>query len=368
MFLPDATTVLVLTYRCCFNATESPYDQQTVLLRSTDGGKTFAPALLIGTHSQRAMPSSARRHGVDHRRHGDLRRQTVQRARLDGSAPAGSRRARPLGDDEYGGTLATLPDGGALAATYDFRRRDPTTFHVYRYSGVGDPNTDAAGRPCSRASPPARRRPAASTPSSRRERSGVYLFTQDNEVFGRFQLRKWTGSTFARARLPHPGGPGQHLPELLAGRRRPDSRRLLRRPPASITYRSSDRSRVLAPPLRSRRPMPTTCAAPRLLTAAASSRTTATATGGVARPDPGPAGHHRDGQGRGAVRQGGRSRLTSRWLLQKKTGKGWVTVKSTKVNAAGKLRVHVPAGKATWRAVAPAVEGYGEADGKPFAG
>ena len=52
--------------------------------------------------------------------------------------------------------------------------------------------------------------------------------------------------------------------------------------------------------------------------------------------------------------------------LQKSVKKGWVTVKTVGLSAKGGYKVTLPAGKAKWRAVALAVEGYAEADGKPF--
>jgi hypothetical protein len=366
VFLPDATTVLLLTFRCCFTPTAaSPYDQQTLLLRSTDRGKTFAAPVLIGTHSQGGdakLGAGGTVWTIDDIVTFGL---SVQRDHLDGSQlPAHDERAR-LGDDEYGGTLAPLPDGGALAATWDFRG-GPSTFHVYRYSGVGDANTDGAWTTAFTGLAGSSPKTGGKYTQLAQGKRGTYLLTQDNELSGRFQLRKWTGSTFTAPVFVTPAGQDNIFPSFwqdAAGRLSlaySNTQRV-------ITYRSSDRSGFSA-------------AIPLQATQAYNLRGATAADGGgfVAY----------DSNGNGPVSlvpipakrvitetvRGGRvsgkvviSALHQPVLLEKKTGHGWVAVTSTKVNAAGKYAFAIPAGKATWRAVAPAVEGYGEADGKPFA-
>jgi hypothetical protein len=52
--------------------------------------------------------------------------------------------------------------------------------------------------------------------------------------------------------------------------------------------------------------------------------------------------------------------------LQVLHAKKWVTVKTTSINAAGKFLLPKPKAKGTYRVIAPAVEGYAEADAAPF--
>jgi hypothetical protein len=365
VFVPDAKTVLILSYRCCFNATESPYDQQTLLLRSTDGGRTFGAPMLIGTHSQAGDAKLGAGGALwtidDTVTFGE----TVQRAYLDGSSlPAHDEHAR-LSDDEYGGTLATLPGGGALAATWDFRS-GPNTFHVYRYSGTGDANTDGAWSLVYTGLATKSPKSGGKYTQLAQGKRGIYLFTQDNEVFGRFQLRKWTGNTFAAPVFLTPAGQDNIFPSFwqdAAGRLSVaysnDSR--------VITYRSSDRSGFAA--------------------ALALKATEAYNLRGATAADGGGFVAYDANSGTGTVslvpiptkrvitetvkgaKLSGKVVLSAPHqpvVLEKKTAKGWVAVKSTKLTAAGKYAFTVPAGKATWRAVAPAVEGYAEADGKAF--
>lgn len=369
VFLPDAKTVLLLSYRLLPDTNAVPDYEQTLLLRSTDGGKTFGAPQIIGTHSEEGDAKLGVGGSVWTIDDNDTFGVTVQRGSLDGSSLPTHGQVARLSEDEYGGTLATLPDGSVLAGTWDFPH-GTNTFHVYRYSGVGDPNASAGWTLAYTGLATSSPKSGGKYTQFAQGKRGVYLFTQDNEVFGRFQLRKWTGSTFTAPVFLTPVGEDNIFPSFwqdAAGRLS------LAYSHSSngthfITYRSSDRSGFAS-----------------TLTLKATEAynlrgATAADGGGFVAYDtnggsgtvslvPIPAKRVITERVKGSLLSGKVvvAKAGQRVVLQKKTAKGWINVKATKVTATGKYAFTVPAGKATWRAVAPAVEGYGEADGKPFA-
>lgn len=367
VFLPGGNTVLILSYRCCV-AIGSPYEEKSLLLRSSDAGKTFGSPLLVGTHSawgDAVLGPDGSFYTIDDVVTAGV---SVQRGNLNGSAvPAPTDRAT-LGGDEYGGSLAVLPGGAVLAAHYDWKGSGPKTFHVSEYSGTGDPNVAASW-------PTVFTGQGGSSPKTGGQDTalasgvkGTYLFTADNEVFARFEVRHWTGKTFSAPTFITPAGQDNIFPsfwEDAAGRvslAYSSGARV-------VTYRSSDLKGFAT--------------AVTLKASEAFNLRGATAHdgGGFVAYDsnsdtgtvslvPIPARRVITESVKGSTLSGkvAAFRTGQKVLLEKKTGKGWVAVRSAKLNAKGRYALALPASKVTltWRAVAPTVEGYAEADGKPF--
>jgi hypothetical protein len=366
VFLPGGNTVLVLSYRCCFNSEEAPAGELTELMRSVDGGKTFLAAQLIGTHSAAGdaqLGPAGTVYTIDDVVTNGV---SVQRVALDGSAPELAARHARLGGDEYGGSLAVLPTGAVLAAHYDWKGSGPKTMHVSMFSGVGDPNVDASWSTVFTAQATGSAKSGGQNTELAAGKKGVYLFSQDNEVFPHFQLRKWNGSTFGAPTFITPAGQDNIFPSFwqdAAGRLSlaysNDNR--------VIAYRSSDDKGF---------------ASLRLLSAHDAYHlrgATAADGGGFVSYDqnsgsglvslvPIPVRRSISESVKGSVLSGKvvTFRAHQPVVLQKATTRGWRTVKTVGLSTKGKYAFTLPAGKAKWRAVALAVEGYGEADGKPI--
>jgi hypothetical protein len=366
VFLPGGSIVLLLSYRCCFTAAQAPAGKLTELLRSTDGGKTFAAPQLVGTHSAAGdaqLGPNGTVYTIDDVVTAGV---SVQRDALDGSAPELMERSAKLGGDDYGGSLAVLPSGAVLAAHYDWVGAGPKTMAVSEFSGVGDPNVDSSWSTVFTAQGTSSPKSGGQLTELASGRKGVFLFSEDNEIPPRFQVRKWNGSTFGAPSFITPAGQDVIFPtfwEDASGRTAvaySDTRRV-------FTYRASDLKGF---------------AKPMVLKASDGYHlrgATAADGGGFVSYDqnsgtglvslvPIPVRRTISESVKGSVLSGKvvTFRAHQPVALQKSTAHGWVTVKTVRLGAKGTYKVTLPKGKAKWRAVALAVEGYGEADGKPI--
>jgi hypothetical protein len=363
VFLPGGKTVLILTYRCCFNSQEAVFGEENLLLRSDDGGVTFKAAQLVGTHSAEGdavLGPNGTFYTIDDVVTAGV---SVQRAALDGSAvPLTGARAH-LGGDEYGGSLAVLPDQSVLAAHFD-GGSGTHTMSVSRFSGTGDPNTDASW-------PTVFTSAASSSPKTGGEdtelatgKKGTFLFSSDNEVFTRFQVRKWNGTTFGAPSLITPAGQDNIFPtfwEDPAGR-------------VAVAYSNSDRTMTY----RASDLGGWTKALVLKAHDAYNLRGATAADGGGFVAYDGNAGdgtvslvpipaHRLITE---SVRKGVVSgkvvafKAKQPVVLQKATKKGWVALATHRLSAKGVYSFTLPKAAGKYRAVAVAVEGYGEADGK----
>ena len=366
VFLPGGSTVLVLSHRCCFSSVEAAASELTEVLRSTDGGQTFGPPQLVGTYSAQGdaqLGPNGTVYTIDDIVTGGV---NVQRGALDGSAPELARQHAHLGGDEFGGTLAVLPDGSVLAAHYD-GGSGAWTMHVSRFSGVGDPNTDAAWSTVFTSAASNSPKTGGQQTELASGKKGVFLFSTDDEVFTRFQVRKWNGSTFGAPTFITPAGQDNIFPsfwEDASGRTAvaySDGQR-------KLLYRASDLKGF---------------AVTESLSAGANlyhlrGATAADGGGFVAYDEnsgtglvslaPIPVRRTIAESVKGSVLSGTVApfRVHQLVALQKSTSHGWVTTKTVGLNAKGHFAFTLPAGKAKWRAAALASEGYGEADGKPI--
>jgi hypothetical protein len=214
VFLPGGSVVYILSYRCCFTPDEAVADQETLLLRSDDGGATFHAAQLIGTHSAEGdaqLGPDGTVYTIDDVATSGV---SVQRDSLDGSATPLQDQNASLGGDEYGGTLAVQPDGSVLAAHYDWHGAGPKTFHVSRFSGVGDPNVAASWPTVFTGQGTSSPKAGGQLTELANGKKGTYLFTEDNEVFPRFELRKWKGTTFGAPAFITPAGQDNIVPSF----------------------------------------------------------------------------------------------------------------------------------------------------------
>jgi hypothetical protein len=366
VFLPGGSTVLLLSNRCCFSPDQAPAGRLTELLRSTDGGKTFASPQLIGTHSAQGdaqLGPNGTVYTIDDIVTAGV---SVQRNALDGSAPELMERQAWLGGDEYGGSLAVLPSGAVLASHYDWVGAGPKTMHVSEFSGAGDPDVGSSW-------PTVFTAQATSSPKSGGQltelasgKKGVFLFSEDNELYPRFQVRKWNGSTFGAPTFITPAAQTNNSPtfwEDASGR----TAVAYVTAQGVFTYRASDRKGFATP----------------LVLKASNGYDLRGATagdgGGFVSYDqnsgtglvslvPIPVPRSISESVKGSVLSGKvvSSRTHQPVALQKSTSHGWVTVKAVGLSAKGGYVFTLPKGKAKWRAVALAVEGYAEADGKPI--
>ncbi len=361
VFLPGGSQVWVLSYRCCFTPAEFFLIDKTVILRSSNGGKTFAAPQVVGAHSAMG-DAQLGPHGTVYTI-GDVETGgvTVQRGNLNGTGVS-SARAR-LGADEYGGSLAVLPNGSVLASHWDFHGAGPSTLHVSRFSGVGDANASASWKTVFTAAATKSPTTGGKYTELASGKKGVFLFSQDNEVFGRFQVRKWNGATFGKPGFITPAGQDNIFPsfwEDAAGRTSvaySSQNRL-------VTYRSSDRKGFAAPMA--------------LKAANAYNLRGATASdgGGFVAYDandgaglvslvPIPAHRVITESVKGATMTGRvvAFRAGQPVVLQQATKKGWVTVATKRLSAKGTYAFSLAHRLVKYRAVALATEGYGEADG-----
>ena len=363
---PGGNTVLILSYRCCFNSQEAVFSEENLLLRSDDGGVTFKAPQLVGTHSAQGdaiLGPNGTFYTIDDVVTGGV---SVQRAALDGSAtPLTGARAH-LGTDEYGGSLAALPDGSVLAAHFD-GGSGTHTMSVSRFSGTGDPNTDASWPTVFTSAASGSPKTGGQGTELATGKKGTYLFSRDNEVFTRFQVRKWNGTTFAAPTMITPAGQDNIFPtfwEDPAGRTAVAYSNDARK----ITYRASDLggwSKALVLPA---------------LDAYNLRGATAADGGGFVAYDgnagdgsvslvPIPAHRLITESVHNGVVSGKVVAFKAKQpvVLQKAVKKAWVTVATHKLNAKGAYSFTLPKAAGSYRAVAVAVEGYGEADGKPIA-
>ncbi|BEP11971.1 hypothetical protein acdb102_02820 [Acidothermaceae bacterium B102] len=363
VFLPGGSTVLILSYRCCFTPDEAVYIEESVLLRSDDGGVTFHAPQLVGTHSAEGdavLGPNGTFYTIDDVVTNGV---SVQRGALDGSAtPLTGARAH-LGKDEYGGSLAVLPGGAVLASHYD-GGSGTMTMHVSLFSGTGDPNADASWSTVFTSA-------ASSSPTTGGEYTqlasgtkGTFLFSQDNEVFGRFQVRKWNGTTFGKPAVVTPAGQDNIFPtfwEDPAGRMSVAYSSGQR----EVTYRSSDRKGfATALVLPSADPYNL-----RGATAADGGGFVAydgNAYNGTISLVPIPVRRTISEVVKKGVVSGKVVTFKPKQpvVLQKSTKKGWVTVATHALTAKGAYAFALPKAAGKYRAAAPAVEGYAEADGK----
>ena len=93
--------------------------------------------------------------------------------------------------------------------------------HVSLFSGTGDPNADASWSTVFTSAASASRKTGGEYTQLATGKKGTFLLSQDNEVFGRLQLRKWNGATFAAPTVITPAGQDNIFPtfwEDAAGR------------------------------------------------------------------------------------------------------------------------------------------------------
>lgn len=366
VFLPGGNAVWLVTHRCCFTPTQSPYIEQTLILRSTDGGRTFGAPQLIGTHSAQGDAQLGPDGTLYTITDVDTLGVTVQRDALDGSAVPQPSQKAGLGGDEYGGSLA-VTGSTVLAAHWDFRSSTPPSIHVSRYSGVGDPNADASWSTVFTAQGTGSPRTGGSATELASGRRGIYLFSQDNEVYPRFQIRKWNGSTFSAPTniTPAEGDIFPSFWEDASGRLSVAYSNSARH----MTYRSSGlHGFATAVTLRADRPF--------------NLRGATAADGG------GFVAYDNDGGGGGfaatvSIVPIPVSRVVTETVsgttlsgavapfragqpvvLQKATARGWVAVTTHRLTAPGRFSFRLPAARVRYRAVAPATEGYAEGDGR----
>ena len=362
VFLPGGSTVLILAHRCCLGAAEGPYIDETLLLRSDNGGVTWRSPVLVGTHptsGDAVLGPEGTVYTIDDIVSAGV---SVQRDAPDGSTvPAPADRAS-LGTDEYGGTLAVLADGSVLASHWD-GSYGKESMHVARFSGVGDPNA-AASWPTVFTS-------AATSPKTgglytqlATGKKGTFLFSKDNEVFGRFQVRAWTGTTFGAPRTITPAGQDNIFPTFWADASGRTSV-AYSNDERHITYRASDLKGFA-----------TTEVLPAVDAFHLRGATAADGGGFVAYDQ-------NDYNGKVSLVPIPVRRLITETVhkgvlsgkvvpfkarqpvvLQKSTKKGWVAVATHALNARGVYSFTLPKTIGKYRAVAAPVEGYAEADGK----
>ncbi len=258
-----------------------------------------------------------------------------------------------------------LPDGSVLASHWD-GSYGKESMHVARFSGAGDPNV-AASWPTVFTS-------AATSPKTGGEytqlatgKKGTFLFSEDNEVFARFNVRKWNGTTFGAPTVITPAGQDNIFPDFWAdasGRTSVAYSNDAR----TITYRSSDLKGFA------------TAEVLQAVDAFHLRGATAADGGGFVAYDQ----NAYNGQvslvplpvrrvitvsvHKGAV--SGKVvpfRVKQLVVLQRSTKKGWVAVATHKLNAKGAYSFTLPEVPGRYRAVAPASEGYGEAVAKVVA-
>ena len=364
VFLPGGNAVWVVSYRCCFTPTQSPYIEQTLILRSTDGGRTFGAPQLIGSHSAQGDAQLGPDGTLYTITDVDTFGVTVQRDALDGSAvPAASQKAG-LGGDEYGGSLA-VTGSTVLAAHWDFRSSTPPTIHVSRYSGVGDPNADASWSTVFTAQGTASPRTGGSATELASGRRGVYLFSQDNELYPRFQIRKWNGSTFSAPTniTPAEGNIFPSFWEDASGRLSVAYSNSARH----MTYRSSSlHGFATAVTLRADDAFHLRGASAADGGGFVAYDNNTSATGGRVSIVPIPVTRTVSEAVSGTTLTGKVApfRAGQPVVLQKATAKGWVSIASHKLSAKGRFSFPLAAATVKYRAVAPATEGYAEGDGK----
>ena len=200
VLMPTPTTVDIVYYT--YNFPNEPSDR-TFLVSSTNGGVSFGPAVLIGTHNEGGGAALGPNNTIYTVNSYSTYGINVQRDNLDGSAvPAEGAQANFT--DEYGGTLAVLPNGGVLLSHWD--ETDGTgTLNVSQFSGTGDPNATASWSPVF--SGPGETSILGNGPK------GPYLFSSANAADDPpFQIRKWTGATFGPAVNITPSGQAAEQP------------------------------------------------------------------------------------------------------------------------------------------------------------
>jgi hypothetical protein len=140
LLMPTPTSVLIAYYQ--YAGTSVVPADQTWLLASADAGKTFAAPMMIGTQVSdggAAVDASGGLYIVnDYSSYGV----TVQRDNLNGTAvPAEG--AQATFTDEYGGQVAVLPTGEVLVSHWD-ETDGVGTIHLSSFSGTGNPNATAS--------------------------------------------------------------------------------------------------------------------------------------------------------------------------------------------------------------------------------
>jgi hypothetical protein len=140
LLLPTPNTVLIVYYQYAGNSVTPP--DQTYLLKSGDGGQTFAAPLLIGSHDNGGGAALGPNDSIYTVNDSSSYGISVQLDNLDGvNEPA--EQVQATFSDEYGGQLAVLPSHGVLASHWD-ETDGVGTIHVSGFSGAGDPNATAS--------------------------------------------------------------------------------------------------------------------------------------------------------------------------------------------------------------------------------
>ena len=195
---------------------------------------------------------------------------------------------------------------------------------------------------------------------------GVYLLSEDNEVFPRFQVRKWTGSTFGAPTTITPAGQDNIFPsfwEDASGRLSVAYSNSSRH----LTYRSTSRKGfATAVALRADDPFDLRGATAADGGGFVAYDNNSSGPAGVVSIVPIPVGRVVSEAVSGGTLAGKvvPFRAGQPVVLQKATVKGWVPVATHRLNAKGRFSFPLAAAKVKYRAVAPATEGYAEGDGK----
>ncbi|BEP14667.1 hypothetical protein acdb102_29780 [Acidothermaceae bacterium B102] len=142
ILMPNPTTVYIVYYQYA-GSYGVPSPDQTWLLASTDAGATFAAPVYIGTQDPEGGAALDANGGVylviDSSTYGI----TVQRDNLNGTAIPAESALATFPVDWYGGNVAVTPTGQVFVSSWN-ETNGVGTIHLNYFSGTGDPNATAS--------------------------------------------------------------------------------------------------------------------------------------------------------------------------------------------------------------------------------
>jgi hypothetical protein len=353
ILMPNPTTVYIVYYQYA-GAYGVPSPDQTWLLASTDGGATFAAPVYIGTQDPEGGAALDATGGVylviDSSTYGI----TVQRDNLNGTAVPAESALATFPVDWYGGNVAVAASGQVFVSSWN-ETDGVGTIHISSFSGTGDPNATASwttvltqgGEDTQLGNGP----------------KGVYLFSSENASSDpRFLVEKLTTTGDVKASYVTGKGQANEQPtfwEDASGR-------------LNLAYWQGDFMRYKASDLKGWQ------AAEILGSPGGFHQRGATAAdgGGFVAYDneeaTGPVSLVPIPVRRTITEAVKAGKLAGKVLpakagqaveLEAQVGKKWIVKKTTKTKATGAYTFTLPATKGIYRAVAPVLEGYAEADG-----
>ena len=352
ILMPNPTTVYIVYYQYA-GPYGVPSPDQTWLLASTDGGATFGAPVYIGTQDPEGGAALDASGGIYLVTDASTYGVTVQRANLNGTAvPAETALARF--PDWYGGNVAVAANGQVFVSSWN-ETDGVGTIHVSSFSGTGDPNATASWT-------------TALTQGGEDTQlgngpKGVYLFSSENASSDpRFLVEKLTTTGDVNATYVTPKGQANEQPtfwEDASGR-------------LNLAYKQGDNLRYKASDLKGWQ------VAEILGSGGGYHQRGATAAdgGGFVAYD------SLDAVGavslapipvRRTISEGVKAGHLAGKVLPAKAGQPvvlqfyshgkWVVKKTVATKASGAYSFALPRTKGYYRAAAPVLEGYAEADG-----